>query len=130
MHRRGRDRRGAGLVVLLELGDDEERRDLGLLGQVARDEHHRAVLAEAAGERDGRSRPEAARREGARTDGALPQVIVASSSSVYGANPTLPKREDLQPMPLSPYAASKAASGDGGNGAVRRSSWGTGGLIR
>lgn len=53
---------------------------------------------------------EAARREGARNAGALPQVIVASSSSVYGANPTLPKREDLQPMPLSPYAASKLAT--------------------
>jgi UDP-glucose 4-epimerase len=51
---------------------------------------------------------EAARREGARAT--LPQVIVASSSSVYGANPILPKREDLQTMPLSPYAASKLAT--------------------
>lgn len=47
---------------------------------------------------------EAARRAG------NPLVIVASSSSVYGANPTLPKREDLAPMPLSPYAASKLAT--------------------
>jgi len=47
---------------------------------------------------------EAARRAG----GA--QVIVASSSSVYGANPTLPKHEDLAPRPLSPYAASKLAA--------------------
>jgi UDP-glucose 4-epimerase len=39
-----------------------------------------------------------------------PLVIVASSSSVYGANPTLPKREDLVPQPLSPYAASKLAT--------------------
>jgi UDP-glucose 4-epimerase len=38
------------------------------------------------------------------------QVVVASSSSVYGANPTLPKVEDLCPMPLSPYAASKLAA--------------------
>jgi UDP-glucose 4-epimerase len=37
-------------------------------------------------------------------------VIVASSSSVYGANPTLPKREDLATLPLSPYAASKLAT--------------------
>jgi UDP-glucose 4-epimerase len=37
-------------------------------------------------------------------------VVVASSSSVYGANPVLPKREDLVPMPLSPYAVSKLAS--------------------
>jgi UDP-glucose 4-epimerase len=47
---------------------------------------------------------EAARRHGA------PQVLVASSSSVYGANPALPKREDMVPMPVSPYAASKLAT--------------------
>jgi UDP-glucose 4-epimerase len=35
------------------------------------------------------------------------QVIVASSSSVYGANPLLPKHEELRPVPLSPYAVSK-----------------------
>jgi UDP-glucose 4-epimerase len=39
-----------------------------------------------------------------------PQVIVASSSSVYGANPELPKREDMVAMPVSPYAASKLAA--------------------
>jgi UDP-glucose 4-epimerase len=39
-----------------------------------------------------------------------PLVIVASSSSVYGANPAMPKREDAVPMPASPYAASKLAS--------------------
>jgi UDP-glucose 4-epimerase len=37
-------------------------------------------------------------------------VLVASSSSVYGANRTLPKREDLPARPLSPYAASKLAT--------------------
>jgi UDP-glucose 4-epimerase len=47
---------------------------------------------------------EAARRVG------KPQVVVASSSSVYGANPTLPKREDNVAMPASPYAASKLAT--------------------
>ena len=47
---------------------------------------------------------EAARRHGG------PQVVVASSSSVYGANPTLPKREDMVAMPGSPYAASKLAA--------------------
>ena len=47
---------------------------------------------------------EAARRHG------TPHVIVASSSSVYGANPALPKREDMVPMPVSPYAASKVAA--------------------
>ena len=47
--------------------------------------------------------------EAARLSG-QPQVIVASSSSVYGANPILPKREDLASRPLSPYAASKLAT--------------------
>ena len=35
---------------------------------------------------------------------------MASSSSVYGANPTLPKHEGLATRPLSPYAASKLAT--------------------
>jgi len=35
---------------------------------------------------------------------------VASSSSVYGANPALPKAEDMVAMPVSPYAASKLAA--------------------
>jgi len=47
---------------------------------------------------------EEARRQG------QPHVIIASSSSVYGANPALPKREDLEPQPMSPYAASKLAA--------------------
>jgi UDP-glucose 4-epimerase len=37
-------------------------------------------------------------------------VVVASSSSVYGANPTLPKHEELATLPRSPYAASKLAA--------------------
>ena len=40
----------------------------------------------------------------------VPQIVVASSSSVYGANPTLPKQEDLTLRPVSPYAASKLAT--------------------
>ncbi len=39
-----------------------------------------------------------------------PHVIVASSSSVYGANPALPKKEDMATLPVSPYAASKLAA--------------------
>jgi UDP-glucose 4-epimerase len=35
------------------------------------------------------------------------KVVFASSSSVYGNTPTLPKREDMTPVPLSPYAVSK-----------------------
>jgi len=35
------------------------------------------------------------------------KVVYASSSSVYGDTPTLPKKEDMIPCPLSPYAVSK-----------------------
>ncbi len=38
------------------------------------------------------------------------RVVVASSSSVYGSNPVLPKVETLTPMPVSPYAVSKLAT--------------------
>jgi UDP-glucose 4-epimerase len=47
--------------------------------------------------------------EAARTAG-VRHVAVASSSSVYGSNPTLPKPEDTYTWPLSPYAASKLAA--------------------
>ena len=46
---------------------------------------------------------EAARRAGIR------RVVYASSSSVYGDRPELPKCEDQSPAPISPYAVSKAA---------------------
>src|SRR5205085_11029401 len=39
-----------------------------------------------------------------------PHLVVASSSSVYGGNRTLPKSEDLPTLPLSPYAASTLAT--------------------
>ena len=35
------------------------------------------------------------------------RVVYASSSSVYGDDPTLPKLEDQTPRPISPYAATK-----------------------
>lgn len=35
------------------------------------------------------------------------RFVFASSSSVYGDTPTLPKREDMVPNPLSPYAVTK-----------------------
>lgn len=47
---------------------------------------------------------EAVRRAGG------PQIIFSSSSSVYGANPTLPKSVDLATRPLSPYAAAKLSA--------------------
>lgn len=43
-------------------------------------------------------------------DRQVPHVVVASSSSVYGANPELPKHEDMRPDPISPYASSKLAT--------------------
>jgi len=36
-------------------------------------------------------------------------IIFASSSSVYGDTPTLPKREDMSLIPISPYGAAKLA---------------------
>jgi UDP-glucose 4-epimerase len=35
------------------------------------------------------------------------KVVFSSSSAIYGDEPTLPKREDMPPVPLSPYAVSK-----------------------
>ena len=46
--------------------------------------------------------------EAARAAGA--HVILASSSSVYGANPVLPKEESQLCMPVSPYAVTKLAA--------------------
>jgi UDP-glucose 4-epimerase len=37
------------------------------------------------------------------------RVVYASSSSIYGANPELPKHEGLLPQPISPYAVAKLA---------------------
>ncbi len=47
--------------------------------------------------------------EAVRTTNDQAHVIFASSSSVYGANPELPKHEGLATIPRSPYAASKLA---------------------
>jgi len=46
--------------------------------------------------------------EAARHNGTY--VVGASSSSVYGSVPQLPKHEDLATRPMSPYAASKLAA--------------------
>lgn len=42
-------------------------------------------------------------------DCGVKKVIYASSSSVYGDTPTLPKKEAMMPNPMSPYAVSKLA---------------------
>lgn len=43
-------------------------------------------------------------------DNGVEKVVYASSSSAYGNTPTLPKVEDMNPCPLSPYAVSKLAA--------------------
>lgn len=42
-------------------------------------------------------------------DAGVKRVVYASSSSVYGDTPTLPKTEDMPTNPLSPYALTKLA---------------------
>ena len=42
-------------------------------------------------------------------DAGVKRVVYASSSSIYGDSPTLPKVETMKPAPKSPYAASKLA---------------------
>ena len=42
-------------------------------------------------------------------DAGVRRVVFASSSSVYGRNSALPTREDLAPLPISPYAVAKLA---------------------
>jgi nucleoside-diphosphate-sugar epimerase len=43
-------------------------------------------------------------------DAGVKRVVYASSSSVYGDSPRLPKVEHMAPNPLSPYAVSKLAA--------------------
>jgi UDP-glucose 4-epimerase len=40
-------------------------------------------------------------------DAGVRRVVFSGSSAVYGETPTLPKREDMQPAPISPYGVSK-----------------------
>ena len=42
-------------------------------------------------------------------DAKVKRVIYAASSSAYGDTPTLPKREEMTPNPISPYAVAKLA---------------------
>jgi len=43
-------------------------------------------------------------------DAKAKRVVFAASSAAYGDTPTLPKREDMLPNPISPYAVAKLAS--------------------
>ena len=58
----------AGIVEFLELDDDQQRRDLGDIGQVAGDEDDRAVFAD--GAREGQRKAGEDRRRQARQDDA------------------------------------------------------------
>jgi nucleoside-diphosphate-sugar epimerase len=40
-------------------------------------------------------------------DNKVKRVVFAASSSAYGETPTLPKKESMQPQPISPYGVSK-----------------------
>ena len=40
-------------------------------------------------------------------DAKVKRVVYASSSSLYGDTPTLPKHEEMLPSPISPYAVAK-----------------------
>ena len=40
-------------------------------------------------------------------DAGVKRVVYAASSSAYGNSPSLPKKEDMKPDPLSPYAITK-----------------------
>ena len=42
-------------------------------------------------------------------DAGVKRVVYAASSSAYGDTPTMPKREEMFPSPLSPYAVGKLA---------------------
>jgi nucleoside-diphosphate-sugar epimerase len=43
-------------------------------------------------------------------DAGVGRLVFASSSSVYGATPGLPKKEEMATLPLSPYAIAKCAA--------------------
>jgi len=51
---------------------------------------------------------EACRKAGVR------RIAMASSSSIYGDTPTLPKEESMPPSPMSPYALSKLTAEQAG----------------
>ena len=73
---------------------------LAALGSVPRS------LADAWGSHDANVNATVRLLEAARGAG-VRRVVYSSSSSVYGDTPTLPKVETMEPLPRSPYAASK-----------------------
>src|ERR1035438_3230357 len=51
-----RNRRGSGVIVLLQLGDNQQRSDLRFHGKVAGDENHRAILTQGTCKRERETR--------------------------------------------------------------------------
>src|SRR5579875_2396729 len=78
----GPERRGAPVVELLQVDDDEKRRDLGLPRNVARDEDDRAVLAHRARERE--CKPGQHGRQHGRQDDAPEHVEAAGAQRLGG----------------------------------------------
>lgn len=76
---------------------------------------HEAALASVARSMDDPAASHAANATGtlnlllAAREAGVKRVVYAGSSSVYGEAAVLPKKEDMPPRPISPYAASKLA---------------------
>ena len=77
--------------------------------------HHHAAVVSVARSLDDPQRTSEVNVDGtlnclvAARDAGVKRFVFAGSSSAYGDNPKLPKREDMKPEPLSPYAVSKLA---------------------
>ncbi len=76
-----RDGRGTGVIILLQLGDDHQRRDLRHAGHVAGDEDHRAVLAQGPSECQGEAGHQ--RRQDCRQDD-MDENLPAAGPQGYG----------------------------------------------
>jgi nucleoside-diphosphate-sugar epimerase len=94
--------------------------DLGLLREILRDRRIERVCHQAARPSVARSIEDPMATHQINVTGTLQvlmaaqeagcrRVVMASSSSIYGNTPELPKREDMPYRPRSPYAASKVA---------------------
>ena len=92
----GGHRGRAGVVVLLELGDDDQRRDLRHHRQVAGDEDHRAVFADRA-----RERQREARQQRRRQASAAPRAARSASGGRRGWRPPPRSRYRGPPAPAA-----------------------------
>lgn len=106
--------RSASRIRFLE-GDIRDRAAVGEAVRGAEVVYHQAALAAVARSVENPEEVTEVNVDGtlrvllAARDARARRVVFASSSSVYGDTPTLPKTETMPLTPLSPYAASKAA---------------------